>query len=398
MWTTVFLSAALLVSTEVQVNLLQGDPVAGNISALNSQEITLTDKSGDTQHALDQLQSIVFTHPAAPAKDATTLITLHGGSRFHAKSITLTGDKCTVVIGNAQSFICRADSVRDIQFKSLTDEALQQYKQIITAESAEDILIVQRQSGAIDQLEGIVEAIDGEFVTFNFGGDKIPVEITKLAGIRLVDPVNKDTAKSLCRLTDTLNNVWQVSQLELKLEDQQLQAKTCTGESLTLKLSELSRLDFASNNILYLSDITPEAVEWTPFLSGNLIRKRLSKVYEPRMDISVDGTPLMVGTESYSKGISIHSRTVMSLRLPDTYSKLQMDIGIDPSMNGRGHVELTILGDNKQLFQDFVTGSDKPRTLDVNIAGVRRITIKVDYGKNLDIGDQLNMGNARVLK
>ena len=71
MWTTVFLSAALLVSTEVQVNLLQGDPVAGNISALNSQEITLTDKSGDTQHALDQLQSIVFTHPAAPAKDAT---------------------------------------------------------------------------------------------------------------------------------------------------------------------------------------------------------------------------------------------------------------------------------------------------------------------------------------
>jgi hypothetical protein len=398
MWTTVLLTAAIFVSTEVQVNLVQGDPVAGSISALNSQEITLTGKGGDTQHALDQLQSIVFTHPAAPAKDATTLITLHGGSRFHAKSITLTGDKCTVVIGNAQSFICRADSVRDIQFKSLTDEALQQYKQIIAAESAEDILIVQRQSGAIDQLEGIVEAIDGEFVTFNFGGDKIPVEITKLAGIRLVDPVNKDTAKSLCRLTDTLNNVWQVSQLELKLEDQQLQAKTCTGESLTLKLSELSRLDFASNNILYLSDITPEAVEWTPFLSGNLIRKRLSKVYEPRMDISVDGTPLMVGTESYSKGISIHSRTVMSLRLPDTYSKLQMDIGIDPSMNGRGHVELTILGDNKQLFQDFVTGSDKPRTLDVNIAGVRRITIKVDYGKNLDIGDQLNMGNARVLK
>ena len=75
-------------------------------------------------------------------------------------------------IGNAQSFICRADSVRDIQFKSLTDEALKQYQQIIAADSAEDILIVQRQSGAIDQLEGIVETIDGEFVTFNFGGDK----------------------------------------------------------------------------------------------------------------------------------------------------------------------------------------------------------------------------------
>ena len=398
MWTTVLLSAALFVSTEVQVNLLQGDPVAGSISALNSQEITLAGKAGETRHALDQLQSIVFANQAVPAKDATTLITLHDGSSFHAKSITLTGEKCTVVIGGTQSFICRADSIRDIQFKSLADEALQQYQQIIAADSAEDVLIVQRQSGAIDQLEGIVEAIDGEFATFNFGGDKIPVEIAKLAGIRLVKPANKETAKSLCRLTDTLNNVWQVSQLKLDSDNQELQASTCTGESLTLKLSELSRVDFASNNILYLSDITPEAVKWTPFLSGNLIRKRLSKVYHPRMDISVDGTPLMVGTESYSKGISIHSRTVMSLRLPDTFSKLQMDIGIDPSMNGRGHVELTILGDNKQLFQDFVAGSDKPLALDINIAGVRRITIKVDYGKNLDIGDQLNMGNARVLK
>jgi hypothetical protein len=398
MWTTVLLTAAIFVSTEVQVNLLQGDPVAGSISALNSQEITLTGKGGDTQHALDQLQSIVFAQQAAPAKNATTLITLHDGSSFHAKSITLTGEKCTLVIGETQSFICRADSIRDIQFKSLTDEALQQYQQIIAADSAEDILIVQRQSGAIDQLEGIVEAIDGKVVTFNFDGDKIPVEITKLAGIRLVKPANKQTSKSLCRITDTLNNIWQVSQLKLVAENQELQVKTCTGESLTLNLSELHRLDFASNNILYLSDIIPEAVEWTPFLSGNLIRKRLSKVYEPHLDISIDGTPLMVGTESYSKGISIHSRTVMSLRLPDTYSKLQMDIGIDPATNGRGHVDLTILGDNKQLFQDSVAGSDKPRTLDINIVGVRRITIKVDYGKNLDIGDQLNMGDARVLK
>jgi hypothetical protein len=285
-----------------------------------------------------------------------------------------------------------------MQFKVLADEALQQYRQIIAADSAEDILIVQRQTGAIDQLEGIVEAMDGEFVTFNFGGDKIPVEITKLAGIRLVKPANKEIPKTLCQVTDSFNNVWQVSQLKFDSENDKLQANTCTGESLTFELSKLSRLDFASNNVLYLSDITPEAVEWTPFLSGNLIRKRLSKVYQPHMDISVDGTPLMVGTESYSKGISIHSRTVMSLRLPDAFSQLQMDIGIDPSMNGRGHVELTILGDKKQLFQDFVAGDDKPRTLDLNITGVRRITIKVDYGKNLDIGDQLNMGNARVLK
>ena len=398
MWTTVFLSAALFVSTEVQVNLLQGDPVAGSISALNSQEITLTGNAGETRHALDQVQSIVFANQAVPAKDANTRITLHDGSSFQAKSVTLTGEKCTVVIGGTQSFTCRADSIRDMQFKVLADEALQQYRQIIAADSAEDILIVQRQTGAIDQLEGIVEAMDGEFVTFNFGGDKIPVEITKLAGIRLVKPANKEIPKSLCQVTDSFNNVWQVSQLKFDSENDKLQANTCTGESLTFELSKLSRLDFASNNVLYLSDITPEAVEWTPFLSGNLIRKRLSKVYQPHMDISVDGTPLMVGTESYSKGISIHSRTVMSLRLPDAFSQLQMDIGIDPSMNGRGHVELTILGDKKQLFQDFVAGDDKPRTLDLNITGVRRITIKVDYGKNLDIGDQLNMGNARVLK
>ena len=148
MWTTVLLSAALFVSTEVQVNLLQGDPVAGSISALNSQEITLTGNAGETRHALDQVQSIVFANQAVPAKDANTRITLHDGSSFQAKSVTLTGEKCTVVIGGTQSFTCRADSIRDMQFKVLADEALQQYRQIIAADSAEDILIVQRQTGS----------------------------------------------------------------------------------------------------------------------------------------------------------------------------------------------------------------------------------------------------------
>jgi hypothetical protein len=59
-----------------------------------------------------------------------------------------------------------------------------------------------------------------------------------------------------------------------------------------------------------------------------------------------------------------------------------------------------IIGDNKQLYRKEIAGqqSDELTPIEFSIDGVRRLRIIVDYGDNLDIGDQLILGNARIIK
>jgi hypothetical protein len=50
------------------------------------------------------------------------------------------------------------------------------------------------------------------------------------------------------------------------------------------------------------------------------------------------------------------------------------------------------------LFDEAIRGADEPRQLDISLAGVRRLQILVDYGEDLDVGDHLNLCEARIVK
>jgi hypothetical protein len=59
---------------------------------------------------------------------------------------------------------------------------------------------------------------------------------------------------------------------------------------------------------------------------------------------------------------------------------------------------LEIKGDGRQLYSGKLTGKDPPAALDVELAGVRRLVILVDFGDDLDVADHLNLCEARIVK
>jgi hypothetical protein len=63
-----------------------------------------------------------------------------------------------------------------------------------------------------------------------------------------------------------------------------------------------------------------------------------------------------------------------------------------------GNVTLSVFGDDDLLAEHEIDGSDAPLPLDLDVTGVRRLRIVVDYGDNLDTGDWLNLCNARIVK
>jgi hypothetical protein len=133
-----------------------------------------------------------------------------------------------------------------------------------------------------------------------------------------------------------------------------------------------------------------------------LPEKRILQLYAPRRDASFEGSGLWLGEGSdmrqYEKGLSIHSRSVLIYRLQDAHRKLTADVGIDSRLRGRGNVVLVIKGDDTELLRRSIAGEDPPLPLDLNIEGVRRLEILVDFGETLDVADHLNLCNARIIK
>ena len=101
---------------------------------------------------------------------------------------------------------------------------------------------------------------------------------------------------------------------------------------------------------------------------------------------------------SYSKGLALRSRTEIVYRLPQGMRRFQAIAGIAPATASQGNVELFFYCDNSQRWQGVIDGEQPPVEIGLDIEGVRELTIVVDYGENLDWGDQLHLVEARVTK
>jgi hypothetical protein len=75
-------------------------------------------------------------------------------------------------------------------------------------------------------------------------------------------------------------------------------------------------------------------------------------------------------------------------------------VGVDDSVLAPGRFNLVVLGDNKELARhEFMPDQKRqpiPLSLDVN--GVRRLAIVLEPADGQDIGDQLDLCEARFTK
>ena len=267
---------------------------------------------------------------------------------------------------------------------------------------------VERQVVALDSLEGVIKNVTAETVQFQYDDELIPVKRDKVEGLiyfhsaggRLPDPV--------CRVSDADGCAWMVK--SLALADGGISLETIAGVKARVDLDSVRKFDFSAGKIAYLSDLEPLNVEWTSDipLAKPLESERL--LYLPRRDRGfLKGSKLKLVTtdekghvapREYEKGLAIHSRTLIEYNLPGEFQHFLAEAGIDASVrDAGGHVRLVISGDGRELFSRDVSADEtEPISIELPVAGVRRLSILVDFGQRLGTGDHLNLCNARVTK
>jgi hypothetical protein len=267
---------------------------------------------------------------------------------------------------------------------------------------------LKREGQSLDYVEGVLGDVTSEKVAFELDGDDMKVDRNKVAGFIYFrrDAVKEVEPRLVIRGRSGVN----VNAVEARLLNNVIRLTTAAGTKFDWPLEDIDVADFSAGKLLYLSDLKPAVSNTTPLISLPGGASLLRRFTEPRLDHSAYGGPLTLssgdelssspsaGLQTFTKGLAIRSRTELVYRLPVGFRRLTAMAGIDPATRASGDVRLEILGDNQPLLSTEIGGTDPPRTIDVDIAGVKQLRIVVDYGKNLDTGDWLNLCDLRLVK
>jgi hypothetical protein len=245
--------------------------------------------------------------------------------------------------------------------------------------------------------------VTDQTVRFLFDGEAVDVPRSRLEGLIYYVPPGDEMPSVTCRAIDVHGNSWNVGAVSLSGDD--LQMRTCAGVSLSLPLAHLEKLDFGTGNVVYLSDLEPLKVQWTPLLASNAVADGLQQLFQPRRDQSFVGRALRLRfkedanrVQEFPKGLAIHSRTELVYRLPAGFRRLTAWVGMDEQSGDVGTAQLIISGDGESLFDQVFTGQVEPMPIDVDIEGKQRLSILVDFADDEGLTGQLDLCNIRITK
>jgi hypothetical protein len=171
-----------------------------------------------------------------------------------------------------------------------------------------------------------------------------------------------------------------------------LQGTTVFGGKLSVPLTRVAALDIYQGKAVYLSDLKPTKYEHIPFLDWRW-------PYVP--DGSVTGCELRLGGSVFDKGLGMHSHSRLSYDLGGAYRRFEAAVGLDDQTGQKGSVRIKVWGDGKPLdiaADRELTTTNGPLGVSVAVAGVKELTLEVEFGQGADVEDHVNWVNARLVK
>ncbi len=391
------LLAVMLTATgpTFEVQTVDGRIVVGSIEALNTDQITILTSDGPVSLGTDKLMVLSPKQkPAAVNQDPCAWIDLIDGSSLVARDYLVAEGLARITLFNDQVLELSTTGIFSVRLKPHSEAVAAEWSRMLEMQIDNDLLVV-RSDGMLDYHKGVLRDVTGKVVQFDLEGDILPVKRFKVHGLVYHQPPGGELPEAVCCIADVFGSRWSVNLLSLSDE---LQWTTPSGLTVTQPLASLARIDFSANKVLFLSDLEPQSITWTPHFGSDRDLPLLGRFFALREDTNLQSNPLRLDGQQYDKGLALHSRTKVVYRLPGRFRRFQAIVGIDDDVRPNGDVCLVIYGDDRVLLETTVTGTDPARSIDLELTGVRRLGILVDFGEKLDVADHLDLCNARIIK
>ncbi len=369
------------------VTLLTGGTLTGRVTGI-ADDGKMTIEGVDDAPVLLDIRSIERTlapseYPVNP--DAAIAIDLLGGGRLLASHVTIGDEVCRVRWRGAKEFSLPIDAVRAIRFDPQTPNA--PFEAAIADGSRDGDLLFAKIDDKFEPITGLIESLDGENVTFDREGKQRTLARWQLYGIVVAMVGRPPDRKGRCEVA--LDDGSVVFGKVVSLANAKLEVSIFREANVTVPWQSVSRMTVHSGRLAFLSDLTPEDVTEQPIVTLAVPWQR---------DRSVGGRPLTLRGRVYRKGVGVKSRSSLTFDTSEGYDLFTATIGIDDETRGRGDCIFIVRGDGGELFRRQIQGKDAPQEVRVDIAGLTSVTLIVEPGEDLDLGDHADWCDARFVR
>jgi hypothetical protein len=402
------LAGSLLSAVNVDVLPLERPAAQGALVELTSEKLVIEADGKQTSYDVAELVSVAAVKPQVDGAAPEMVVGLIDGSSLVCTSYTTSAGRAAIALSGGDKIEIPTASIRYVRLRRAEAALAEQWAAIESRAATGDRIVIRKllpmDVVALDSLEGVLFDVTDAVANFKVNDTMIPVKREKLDGLFYFHAALGAPADPACQVVDASGSRWNASSVTLRGD--KLQLTGTTGVKATLPLDRLVKLDFSTGKIVYLADAEPEASVWTSYFDSGTALPSLQQWFAPQKNRGFAGGKLTLPNpddsgkpKQYDKGLAVHSRTELSYRVPEDFKRLLATAGIDMKVRPAGHVHLVVSGDGRKLLEEDLTGKDpQPLKIDLDISGVRRLTILVDYGEDADIADHLNLCNARITK
>jgi hypothetical protein len=401
---------------QVTVSRIDGSSIVGSLSEWNEQGISVAVEAGEVDIAAKELLSLRWSGASVPpdASAGAIRVELTDGTVLPVDQFQVASSKAlltlpAVVPAEKREQQIAIRNVAAVQLRPLDGAVADQWSQLRKQEFTSDVLAVLKRDGkSLDYVEGVLGEVTKEKIEFRLDDESRRVDRSRVAGLIYLRADTQAKQEPICIIHSRAG--LRASASAARLANELISVTTSEGVELDWPLEDIKLVDFSAGKILYLSDIEQATADWTPLVGLPSAAQAASKYGQPRRDNSAFGGLLTLShsagalsggpnqLQSYNKGLALHSRTEMVFRLPAGYRRFLAIAGIEPATSPAGNVQFKIYGDDEALFEADIAGNEPPREIELDVAGVRRLKLVVDFGKNLSTGDWLNVCDARLVK
>lgn len=139
-----------------------------------------------------------------------------------------------------------------------------------------------------------------------------------------------------------------------------------------------------------LTQLAPNAEEAIPYFSLKLPHK---------VNTDFSGKPIKLFDEkTYARGLAVHSKSRLHYKLKPNCQRFQSKLGLLNPGGKLGNITARVLGDGKVLWQqDNITADTGVIEVDVELTGVERLVLEVDFGQGQNVGDRAAWVEPRLI-
>jgi hypothetical protein len=340
----------------------------------------------------DVVQLSVIAQSDVPSSNSPDeqLIYLEGGGVLHATILPDDGEgggkirfRCAI----GHTMIAPFGSLRAVRLATKPTAVAEQElaARLADRKPGRDLLLIMKEGKPV-VLPGTLESIDADQWSFRFGTrlqkSALNTAYAVILGGAPLHQANRDTFNLIDG--DVLTGgVVSASGSHVEVDVGQ-------AGRWSVPWTVVRTIDLANPRIVYLSELTPAAVESRFFLDAE---------WKPRCDRSVSGGPIRIAGESYSRGLGVHATTSLRYRLEGKFERFCANAGVDDEVARHGSVIFRVRGDDRILVETpILKGGDKAVAISVDVSGVDTLILDADAGEDLDLSDHADWAQARLIR